>query len=1439
MRGHRVFELLSGPPPPPSPLSTGVASTPPSAVPELTCLDFHLHSSSANVPVPRSSFQTPGRTSSVPSSPSSPTASSSSSLSSSPPSTSLPLGLSTLSTPSGSPVSARAASFSPLSTPTSAAALRPWEGRTFSAQWKAVPVSVLFVHAFTVWESVNIVLSAERLQMEGLYQRRVVLSLRFDELRRCTRDLSKAYKGKRARVLLANADRQWTLDLFEEADAVAFYDLLTRALATVASRRRLLQNGGHDGGEPAGQPLAAEEEAQLAQPAELSGSFSEASDAPVPSASDGEAVEEYSTAVFHLQERILSCVSEAVKPRLEDGDPLSTLLQLFLAVSPYEKEAFDSELLDFRRPFSLLSTPSFTASIPPITPSSRHCAEHPCELPAVSGSAFCARHYWRDELTAARQLDEVDEDALTELRFSFPAANLLAGQILSAEIQLREALSVVLEEYFHPLMQQPSGAEAEQVSLSKHELQSIFAPFERCYALSVSLGRDLQRLSTHSALLPFLSQAVLHHLPDIRAVYGVGFRFHHSIERIQSRMDSRNGSSETGLTLRQWCDQRRAQGTAQGDLLEMMGAPLSHVATYLRLLKAIEVELPAKERRNTDDSPLAPPRHQRLHRDLEDCWQELLAVNRANEAALLRMTEKREMEELRDRFVSLPFPLLTEGRRLIREDEVRLLGHEEGHLFLFTDLLVFAVPEWSKRHSTAVTLPMSPFIREGLEASSGRYTVAMYWSTSVLRVTWWPPYTDASDVHRRSVTLHTATADFDVVFSDSLTGSGDCRPRAGETRDSWCDVWRELSQAGMKEASSAAVLATAQACLDQRGLSSAEFIRIVQPGLQRLCEEALAYLTRLSLSSQLSLVSVYEDSASVSVWSALTAVAITGFAVHDSVEARHTGLQALTVIALLLEAALRPVESGRGREHQKTPVHPLISRALAPLLAPLPRRAELAEALLVVLFLLCCNRTSAVEFALVLTRTSAVALRHQSCQAVCSDVLRTCRGQMECGHLLPALFHVAASASLKTRAWLWQCLSDVACNERGGALALLQPLWGTWPSLVLASMRGVRRPECGCRSTRYSTRVWRCITQVVDALLLALLLYWPAPAFTLHWEGLRKAVEWEWDQDTSQGHLVLQSLLICTLRRVQTHPRLQLPGKATSGPTPAPRQGEGERVAQARLQDNLDAVFYKVLTFVVTAGSRFPPTTSVGPRHRPSLSVQGHVHVYWLHRTAEVQVEMKRPPRMTRPATTDAVMRGARHSVSQPSSALLHRHHRRSLSDVMPNFSSPRADDFLARSEHKSTALKTSEATDHHIHSLLESLVKQRSALALRWQCRRGEDGAVVAWYLADAPLLAHLQATFATHPTLHPISDLWTKIAPDLEQLRWAKRGMTEGEWREVEERHLCALLSAHSAEQRRQADNDLQTDIRGLAGKRLPDWFGDMPRLSLPRAVAMQTSL
>ena len=150
-----------------------------------------------------------------------------------------------ISSPTSTCAAAGSSSFGPVVSPEPSPLYgdRPWEGRMFSGQYKAVSVSLLCVHLFTLWDSVNVVLEAGRVQLESLYGRRVVLSLPYEEVTQCTRDTSRWYRGKRARVHIRHMEAQWVLDLFEESDADAFYALLTRALVTVGGQRVYARGG--------------------------------------------------------------------------------------------------------------------------------------------------------------------------------------------------------------------------------------------------------------------------------------------------------------------------------------------------------------------------------------------------------------------------------------------------------------------------------------------------------------------------------------------------------------------------------------------------------------------------------------------------------------------------------------------------------------------------------------------------------------------------------------------------------------------------------------------------------------------------------------------------------------------------------------------------------------------------------------------------------------------------------------------------------------------------------------------------------------------------------------------------------------------------------------------------------------------------------------------
>ena len=139
------------------------------------------------------------------------------------------------------------------------------------------------------------------------------------------------------------------------------------------------------------------------------------------------------------------------------------------------------------------------------------CAEDACPLKAEVGSQFCGRHRWRDEVALGGSDDSEDRDFLTQLRFGFPTANAIVTRLLQSELTLREALLVVLEEYYQPLLQhvqrQSTGRASTQLQA---DFRAIFAPFERCYAVSASVCRDLLRLSNHSMMLPLAGQTLLH-----------------------------------------------------------------------------------------------------------------------------------------------------------------------------------------------------------------------------------------------------------------------------------------------------------------------------------------------------------------------------------------------------------------------------------------------------------------------------------------------------------------------------------------------------------------------------------------------------------------------------------------------------------------------------------------------------------------------------------------------------------------------------------------------------------------------------------------------------------------------------------------------------------------------------------------------------------------
>ena len=357
----------------------------------------------------------------------------------------------------------------------------------------------------------------------------------------------------------------------------------------------------------------------------------------------------------------------------------------------------------------------------------------------------------------------------------------------------------------------------------------------------------------------------------------------------------------------------------------------------------------------------------------------------------------------------------------------------------------------------------------------------------------------------------------------------------------------------------------------------------------------------------------------------------------------------------------------------------------------------------------------------------------------------------------------------------------------------------------------------------------------MDTLLLTLLLYWPARAFVAHWDVLSEAVErWtEEEEGRTRCHFLLQQLLARSLLRVNHHPSFQfhlrpsLTATQSSAPlAPSESPVNGRKV---RLSHCLERLLVVVLSFVVTGGSRsekdgltsaLPLPSSRAVASSSSLSHHSHHHLLQRSDTTapdggltKVLLPLPRvplTPRSVLPSVSRRKSESAMHSRQRSTSGNL-----ALLLQV----------DLVEK--RRMGVRGTGE--DGDVLALLDELVQERrSDLRLRWQwTSTGEGGrSASAWQLADAPLLALLARVFSSHP-LHGLCDVWLKLSPDLEKLRRI-RGTPSDDWWATERRHLCAFLLVRTAEERRQADNALQTEIRGLAGTKVSGLFGDMPRLN-----------
>ena len=413
------------------------------------------------------------------------------------------------------------------------------------------------------------------------------------------------------------------------------------------------------------------------------------------------------------------------------------------------------------------------------------------------------------------------------------------------------------------------------------------------------------------------------------------------------------------ITLRHWCEQRKLLSSAPtDDLLQLMTAPIGRIDSYIRHITDLEAQLPAQERRSSqEDVSLVPPRLRRLQNELERCWHQLQAVAEVSEELSRVDRNERKLKQLQQRFDSLSIPLVQRGRAFIREDDVCVNGGQQGRLLLFNDLLLFTAPVSS-------------------HPGPHEWQVIHRWGSPVeLQVTWWPPSVESTEADCCTLTLHMDEEQYSLLFLTTSEGPGE------QARARWCMAWRQLQTSGsMREVAASSAMATAHRWLDQCMLNRQQCTMLLYPGLTTLCRETVTSLVHLVLRNPSRARPPIPASSLPALWSALTAVALNGVTpTASSLSARqsdqqHQQVTALTLMALLLDASLHSVAQTRegiatspskstaqvrgedrtaGERLEATSSLQLLVRLLAPMLS-VPGRPQrsVAETLLCVLYLL-------------------------------------------------------------------------------------------------------------------------------------------------------------------------------------------------------------------------------------------------------------------------------------------------------------------------------------------------------------------------------------------------------------------------------------------------------------------------------------------------------